>query len=80
MYPYREVLVRAGYKANTNGNRRQRYWMHFVKEGQVLLVTKEFALHLYHQKKVMNNRQVMKEMQPVLPLDFGSPLSKGGIA
>jgi phage anti-repressor protein len=79
MYPYREMLARAGYTANANGNRRHRYWMHFIKEGNVLFVTKDFALHLYHQKKVMQNRAVMLNMQPVLPFNFAQPLKlKGG--
>lgn len=79
LYPYREVLVRAGYKANNNGNRRQRYWMHFVKEGTVLYVTEEFALHLYRQRQVLNNRAVMKACQPVLALPFyDTPNQKGG--
>lgn len=80
LYPYREVLVRAGYKANNNGDRRQRYWMHFVKEGSILYVTAEFALHLYHQRQVLNNRSVMKACQPVLALPFYEPQNqKGGV-
>jgi len=71
MYPYREVLERCGYKTNSNGNRRHRYWMHFVKEGNQLFVTEEFSLHLFRQKQVMINRAVMLNTQPVLPLNFG---------
>lgn len=71
MYPYKEVLERCGYstKAST-GQRRARYWMHFVKEGHLLFVTQEFCLHLYRQKQVMVNRAVMLASQPVLPLNF----------
>lgn len=71
MYPYREVLVRCGYKASSNGGRTQRYWMHFVKEGKLLYTTEEFALHLYRQKQVYLNRAAMLATQPVLPLNFG---------
>lgn len=71
MYPYREILERAGYSRNNNGGRRLRYWMHFIKEGNTLFVTKEFALHLYHSKMVYNNRAVMLNSQPVLPFNFG---------
>jgi phage anti-repressor protein len=74
MYPYREVLTRAGYSPNANSSRRHRYWMHFIKEGNVLFVTKEFALHLYHQKRVFANRAAMLLAQPVLPFNFGEPL------
>ena len=81
MFPYQPVLERCGYSTKaSSGSRRAKYWQHFVKEGRVLYITTEFALHLYHQKQVYNNRLALKEMQPVLPLDFGSPISKGGIA
>lgn len=80
MYPYRDILERSGYSRNANGSRRHRYWMHFIKEGNTLFVTKEFALHLYHSKQVYNNRAVMQNSQPVLPFNFGEPLPliKGG--
>lgn len=78
LYPYREILTRAGYKANNNGDRRHRYWMHFVKEGSKLYITDEFALHLYRQKQVMNNRHVMLAAQPVLALEFYPNQTKGG--
>lgn len=72
LYPYKEILSRFGYslKASSAG-RRHRYPGHFVLQGNVLYVTYEFALHMYHQKRVVNNRVALKEMQPVLPLDFG---------
>lgn len=75
MFPYREMLIRCGYKANNNGNRRHRYWMHFVKDGDKLLITDVFALHLYNQKQLMQNRVKLRDMQPVLPLDFGTSKS-----
>lgn len=74
LYPYREVLVRCGYNANNNGNRRHRYWMHFIKDGTILYVTEEFAIHLYRQKQVLHNRAAMLASQPVLPLHFGGPI------
>ena len=77
LYPYKEILSRCGYstKAGT-GQRRAKYWQHFVKEGHLLFITEDFALHLHHQKQVFNNRAALKAMQPVLPLDFG----KGGLS
>lgn len=75
LYPYKEILVRAGYSYNNNGGRAKRYWMHFVKEGNILYVTKDFALHLYHSRQVRNNRAVMLAAQPVLALNF---YEKGG--
>jgi len=73
LFPYKEILIRCGYKASSNGNRRDRYWMHFVKEDNHLYVTEEFSLHLFRQKQVINNRAAMVSMQPVLPLNFGDP-------
>jgi phage anti-repressor protein len=70
MYPYREVLVRCGYSPNANGNRKTKYWMHFVKDGTVNYVSEEFALHIHHSKQVYNNRKVMLATPPILPLHF----------
>lgn len=80
LYPYKEILSRFGYSLKaSSGGRRHRYPGHFVLQGNVLYVTYEFALHMYHQKRVVNNRQALKEMQPVLPFDFGDPAQlKGG--
>lgn len=70
MYPYREVLRRLGYSPN-GSSRKNRYWMHFIKEGTVNYITQEFAIHLYHSKRVYDNRKVMINSQPVLPFGFG---------
>lgn len=80
MLPYREVLMRCGYSYGNNGGRAQRYWMHFIKEGNKLWVTEEFATHLYHQRQTYLNRAVMLASQPVLPFGWGdnSLLNKGG--
>jgi phage anti-repressor protein len=71
MYPYREVLVRCGYSPNANGNRKARYWMHFVKDGLINYVTQDFALHLHHSRQVWLNRKTMLAASPVLPMGFG---------
>lgn len=78
LYPYSDIRERAGYARHGGGAHRARYWMHFVKFDNILYVTREFAMHLYHQKQVMSNRQVMQAMQPVLALDFGQS-NKGGV-
>ena len=81
MYPYMEVRTRAGYSPKgSSAGHRHRYWMHFIKEGSVLYCTEEFALHLYHQRQVINNRHTLAATQPVLPLNFGdvSLLNQGG--
>lgn len=78
LYPYQEILKRSGYSTRASSSRRHRYWMHFVKEGTKLYITEEFALHLYRQKQVLNNRQVMLAAQPVLALEFYASKTKGG--
>lgn len=81
MRPYRQLLAKIGYNTSSGGcsGRVARYPGHFVKMGKEQLITEEFGLHLYHQKQVYNNRQALREMQPVLPFNFGEPLKlKGG--
>ena len=71
MYPYKEFLESIGSNPHSNGSRKDRYWMHFIKDDHKLYITEEFALHLYRQKQVFINRAVMLASQPVLPLNFG---------
>jgi phage anti-repressor protein len=71
MYPYKEFLEAIGSNPHSNGSRKARYWMHFIKDDHKLYVTEEFALHIYRQKQVLVNRSVMLASQPVLPLNFG---------
>jgi len=73
MYPYRELLQKLGYNYTSGGcsGRVSRYPGHFVKMGKLQLITEEFALQLHHQKQVANNRITLKQMQPVLALNFG---------
>ena len=79
MYPYMEMRTRSGYSPKgSSANHKYKYWMHFVKEGAILYCTADFALQLFHQKQVANNRQALKAMQPVLPFNFGQPLKVGG--
>lgn len=73
MFPYQEINGRCGYsKRSSSSRRRATYWMHFVKWGTKLYITKEFALHLFRQKQVTNNRPALKAMNPVIPSDFGN--------
>lgn len=72
LFPYVEILRRCGYSTrSSSSHRRARYWMHFVKEGNLLYITREFAMHLHHSRAVINNRRIMANSQPVLPLGFG---------
>lgn len=72
MLPYTEVKRACGYSPrSSSSSHKARYWMHFVKEGEVLYITQEFAEHLYHQRKVFANRSLLRNMQPVIPIGFG---------
>lgn len=72
MYPYQAIRERCGYSTrSSSAGHRHRYAGHFVLNGRTLLVTAEFSLHLYRQRQVMNNRIALREMQPVLPFNFG---------
>ncbi len=73
MYPYQPILERCGYSTRSSSSqRRAKYWQHFIKDGRLLFITEELALHLHHQRQVIQNRVKLKEMQPVLPMDFGT--------
>jgi phage anti-repressor protein len=73
LYPYREILGRLGYskKAGLSGKLR-RYGQHFVLFGNIYYVTEEYARHMAASKAVYDNRKVVANMQPALPIDFGS--------
>lgn len=72
LWPYKEVASRIGLSMScgTLYGRIQRMPQHFVKMGERQYITEEFARHLAAQKAVADNRKVIKEMSPVLALDF----------
>ncbi len=72
LYPYKEILRRCGYSLkSSSASRKARYWMHFIKEGNLLYITEEFSLHLLHTKTVYNNRKTLVTKSPVLALGWG---------
>lgn len=76
LYPYKSILERCGYSTRSSSSqRRHRYPGHFVLNGKHLFITTEFALQLHQQRQVINNRIKLKAMQPVLPFNFGEPLT-----
>jgi phage anti-repressor protein len=82
VYHYVTILERCGYSVNAGcaHSRVHKYPAHFVRMGHPYYVTEEFALHLWHQRAVLNNRVALKQSQPVLPFDFGSSIqTKGGV-
>lgn len=76
LYPYKEILRRCGYSLKaSSASRKARYWMHFIKEGNLLYITEEFCLHLLHSRTVYNNRKTLVTKQPVLALGWGETSS-----
>lgn len=80
LWPYREIVKRIGYSVRSGPAQRKRnYPQHFLKVGEVLYITEDFAHHLAHSRCVYANRQRMKAAQPLLPFNFGDATSlKGG--
>ncbi len=79
LWPYKEFIEKCGYSTRASSSqRRAKYGNHFALLDGKLYITEHFALHLFHQKRVINNRQALKESQPVLPLNFGSTLTLPG--
>lgn len=82
LLPYKAFLDKIGMnsKSGAASQRVGKYPQHFVKFNNLTYVTEEFALHLYHQRQVFQNRVVMANMQAVLPLNFGEAdlFLKGG--
>lgn len=74
MYPYQAVRKNLGYSAkSSSANHKRNYGQHFLKMGEILYVSEEFASHLAHSRACYLNREKMKHAQPVLPLNFGDP-------
>lgn len=82
LYSYRAFLTKVGMsvQGGSVSLRVAKYPQHFVKFNNLLYITEEFALHLYHQKAVTINRTAIKNSPPVLPLGFGQQdlFLKGG--
>jgi anti-repressor protein len=79
VYPYRKLAQKLGY--TTGGSfysRRQRYPNHFITFDSIIYVSEEMANLMAMNKSVTRHREAIREMQPLLPLDFGSPIQKLG--
>ena len=72
LWPYQDVLRKIGFSNKaSSSNRKKNYGQHFLKVGQILYITDQFAKHLAHSRCVYVNRIKMKETQPLLPFNFG---------
>lgn len=81
IYQYRRLAEKLGY--STGGSiydRKRRYPNHFIELDNVTYCTEEMANLMAMSKSLARHRTAIKDMQPVLPLDWGTqPLElKGG--
>ncbi|NCB82975.1 MAG: hypothetical protein EOM44_00525 [Bacteroidia bacterium] len=83
MYPFKRMALALGY---TSGGgiyeRKRRYPNHFIEFDKITYVSEELATLMMYQRQQLNYRAMVKDMEPVLPLDWGTqPLElKGGHA
>jgi phage anti-repressor protein len=75
LYPFLRLALKLGYSSSGSlYYRRHRYPNHFIKLDKVWYCTEEMANMMAMHKSLDNHRKTIKEMQPVLPLDFGAPI------
>lgn len=83
VYPYARITEKLGYKSGGSlYDRKRRYPNHFIVFDNMTYVSEEMANLMAMSKSVTRHRTAIKEMQPLLPLDWGTqPLElKGGHA
>ena len=83
IYQYRRLAEKLGYSVGGSiYERKRRYPNHFIELDNVTYCTEEMANLMAMSKSVTRHRTAIKEMQPLLPLDWGTqPLElKGGHA
>ena len=83
IYQYRRLAEKLGYSVGGSiYERKRRYPNHFIELDNVTYCTEEMANLMAMSKSVNRHRTAIKEMQPLLPLDWGTqPLElKGGHA
>ena len=81
IYQYRRLAEKLGYSVGGSiYERKRRYPNHFIELDNVTYCTEEMANLMAMSKSVSRHRTAIKDMQPVLPLDWGTqPLElKGG--
>lgn len=79
VYPYRKLAEKLGY--STGGSiydRKKRYPNHFIDFDRVTYVSEEMANLMAMNKSVTRHRDAIRNMQPLLPLDFGAPIKNIG--
>jgi prophage antirepressor-like protein len=76
LYPYRKFCFAVGYKS-VNYSRIKTYPNHFVKLMGLQHITKELAVLILQNRQNAAQREDLKEMQPVLPANFGQMVIGG---
>lgn len=82
VYPYLRMAEKIGFKSGGSlSARKYRYPNHFIVFDNVTYVSEEMANLMVMTKSLTRHRTAVREMQPLLPLDFGAPIkSIGGTA
>lgn len=84
MYPFKQFLRQVGFSEKSSGfHYRSAYPNHFIVMGKVSYLTEELATQIFHSRRLAAARRANKQMQPVIPFNFGAPLpltfnQKGG--
>lgn len=79
VYPYLRMAEKIGYKSGGSlSARKYRYPNHFITFDNVTYVSEEMANMMVMTKSLTRHRSAIKEMQPLLPLDFGAPIKSIG--
>lgn len=81
VYPYRKLAEKLGLIAGGSMyDRKRRYPNHFIVFDSITYCSEEMANLIAMSRSISRHRAAIKEMQPLLPLDFGAPIKAiGGI-
>lgn len=79
VYPYHHLAMELGITPSGGYYQRvKRYPNHFIKFDGLTYVSEEMANLIVMNRSVYRHRATIKNMQPLLPLDFGAPIEKLG--
>jgi len=79
VYPFAKLAKSLGYKSGGSlYYRRKVYPNHFIKVDRIWHASEEMKQLMQISRSAKVHRESIKDMQPVLPLDFGTPKLIGG--
>jgi prophage antirepressor-like protein len=78
VYPFAKLARSLGYKSGGSlYYRRRTYPNHFIKIDKIWFVSEEMKQLMQISRSAIVHRKAIKNMQPLLPLDFGAPIQIG---